>query len=126
MNDMLKGAIQVGTAKKASLPGWPIAGKTGTTQYNRDAVFVGYSARMVTGVWLGNDDDTPMKGVGGGSYPVEVWSEFMQKAHQGLSPSPICRMAARRLPASRRQTQPQPADRPRTLVDLFGQNVRRR
>ncbi len=119
MNDMLSGAVSVGTAKKARLPGWPIAGKTGTTQSNRDAVFVGYSARMITGVWLGNDDDTPMKGVGGGSYPAELWSEFMQKAHQGLSVTDLPR-------GKREQKAPEPepakpSDRPRTLVDLFSQ-----
>ncbi len=119
MNDMLTGAIQVGTAKKARLPGWPIAGKTGTSQGDRDAVFVGYSARMVAGVWLGNDDDTPMKGVGGGSYPVAVWSEFMQKAHQGLSVADLPRGGV--VPPAQVQTPQQPNERPKTLMDLFGQ-----
>jgi penicillin-binding protein 1A len=120
MNDMLSGAIEVGTAKQASLPGWPIAGKTGTTQSNRDAVFVGYSARMVTGVWLGNDDDTPMKGVGGGSYPAELWSGFMQKAHQGMSVADLPRGGA--VPAAPIETPaPQPTEKPRTLMDLFNQ-----
>lgn len=120
MNDMLSGAISVGTAKKASLPGWPIAGKTGTTQSNRDAVFVGYSARMVTGVWLGNDDDTPMKGVGGGSYPAELWSQFMQRAHEGLSVADLPRgtpVPPANLPANT----PPPEGRPRNLVELFQQ-----
>ncbi len=120
MNDMLSDAIQVGTAKQASLPGWPIAGKTGTTQENRDAVFVGYSARMITGVWLGNDDDTPMKGVGGGSFPVKIWSEFMQKAHQGMSVADLPRGGP--APPANVTTAPgRPADKPRTLVDLFSQ-----
>ena len=121
MNDMLSGAISVGTAKKARLPGWPIAGKTGTTQSNRDAVFVGYSARMVTGVWLGNDDDTPMKGVGGGSYPAELWSEFMQRAHEGLSVSDLPRGAPVPPAGLPNTTQPEPGERPRTLVDLLNQ-----
>ena len=120
MNDMLSGAISVGTAKKAVLPGWPIAGKTGTTQSNRDAVFVGYSARMVTGVWLGNDDDTPMKGVGGGSYPAELWSEFMQRAHQGMSVADLPRGVP--LPPTNVTNDPgQPSDKPRNLVELFQQ-----
>ena len=85
MNSMLSDAVQVGTGRAARLDGWPIAGKTGTTQDNRDAVFVGYTSRIVTGVWLGNDDLTPMSGVGGGSFPVQIWSDFMTKAHQGLS-----------------------------------------
>jgi len=120
MNDMLSGAVSVGTAKKASLPGWPIAGKTGTTQSNRDAVFVGYSARMVTGIWLGNDDDTPMKGVGGGSYPAELWSAFMQRAHEGLSVADLPR-GTRTPPAEVPATNDQPEARPRTLVDLFNE-----
>lgn len=89
MNDMLSSAIEMGTASRASVPGWPIAGKTGTTQNNRDALFVGFSARLVTGVWLGNDEGEPMRGVGGGNYPTEIWSNFMQKAHEGLTPSDL-------------------------------------
>lgn len=85
INDMLSYAVEVGTAKRAKVGNWPIAGKTGTTQNSRDAVFVGYSARRITGVWLGNDDGTPTKNVGGGSFPVEIWSQFMQKAHRGLA-----------------------------------------
>ncbi len=117
MNDMLSGAIEVGTARKASLPGWPIAGKTGTTQSNRDAVFVGYSARLIAGVWLGNDDDTPMKGVGGGTYPVQLWSAFMQRAHAGLSVSDLPR--GNPVPPVQQTDTSQPGDRPRTLVELF-------
>ena len=83
MNDMLQTALEIGTGKKANLAGWPIAGKTGTSQHARDAVFVGFTAKMVTGVWLGNDDDTATT-LSGGNVPVEIWSEFMQKAHQGL------------------------------------------
>ena len=81
MNDMLSHAIEVGTGRKAAFGNWPVAGKTGTSQNNRDAIFVGYSARLITGVWLGNDDSSPMDKVGGGSFPVDVWREFMAKAH---------------------------------------------
>ncbi len=84
MNQMLSYAVETGTGKRARLGDWPIAGKTGTTQDFRDAVFIGYSARMVTGVWLGNDDNSPMQSVGGGSFPAEIWTEFMNKAHEGL------------------------------------------
>jgi penicillin-binding protein 1A len=74
----------IGTAHKAALPGWPAAGKTGTSQDFRDAWFIGYTAHLVTGVWLGNDDGTPTKKVTGGGLPVEIWSRFMRGAHQGV------------------------------------------
>lgn len=120
MNDMLSYAVEVGTAKAARVNGWPIAGKTGTTQNNRDAVFVGYSARLITGVWLGNDDGTPMKGVGGGSFPVAIWSEFMQKAHEDLNVAALPGTGYTRFAdvTPQQQTQ-QNTENPRTLVDLF-------
>ena len=84
MNAMMQQTLLIGTAKHASLPGWPAAGKTGTSQDFRDAWFMGYTAHLVTGVWLGNDDGTPTRHVTGGSLPVEIWSRFMRSAHQGL------------------------------------------
>jgi penicillin-binding protein 1A len=60
------------------------AGKTGTSQDFRDAWFVGYTANLVTGVWLGNDDNSPTKKATGGGLPVEVWTRFMRAAHQGV------------------------------------------
>ncbi|HEY9012029.1 MAG TPA: PBP1A family penicillin-binding protein [Devosia sp.] len=88
MNDMLTTALEIGTGKKAHLNGWPIAGKTGTSQKARDALFIGYTARMVAGVWLGNDDDTGTT-LSGGNVPTEIWSEFMTKAHEGLPVTPL-------------------------------------
>jgi penicillin-binding protein 1A len=84
MNEMMQQTLTIGTAHKAALPGWPAAGKTGTSQDFRDAWFIGYTAHLVTGVWLGNDDGTPTKKVTGGSLPVEIWSRFMRAAHQGV------------------------------------------
>jgi penicillin-binding protein 1A len=84
MNAMMAETLTIGTAHKAALPGWPAAGKTGTSQDFRDAWFIGYTAHLVTGVWLGNDDGTPTKHVAGGSLPVEIWSRFMRSAHQGV------------------------------------------
>jgi penicillin-binding protein 1A len=72
-----------GTARKAEIPGWSAAGKTGTSQDFRDAWFIGYTANLVTGVWLGNDDNSPTHHTTGGSLPVEIWSRFMRAAHQG-------------------------------------------
>jgi len=84
MDAMMAETLTIGTAHKAALPGWPAAGKTGTSQDFRDAWFIGFTAHLVTGVWLGNDDGTPTKKVTGGSLPVEIWSRFMRAAHQGV------------------------------------------
>jgi len=119
MNDMLTTALEIGTGKKAQLDGWPIAGKTGTSQKARDAVFVGYSARMVTGVWLGNDDDTATK-LSGGNVPVQIWSEFMSKAHAGMAVAEL----PGGVPGGQLDVALQPMEQPRepkrTLVDLLG------
>ncbi len=61
MNTMMQETLLTGTARKAELPGWQAAGKTGTSQDFRDAWFVGYTSYLVTAVWLGNDDDSPTK-----------------------------------------------------------------
>lgn len=84
MNAMLRETLTIGTAQKASLPGWQAAGKTGTSQDYRDAWFIGYSAHLVTGVWLGNDDSSPTRKATGGGLPVEVWTKFMRAGHQGV------------------------------------------
>ncbi|MGC1982853.1 MAG: PBP1A family penicillin-binding protein, partial [Pseudolabrys sp.] len=84
MNAMMAETLTIGTAQRATLPGWPAAGKTGTSQDFRDAWFIGYTAHLVTGVWLGNDDGTSTKHVTGGSLPVEIWSRVMRSAHQGV------------------------------------------
>ncbi|MDI4237742.1 penicillin-binding protein 1A [Bradyrhizobium sp. Arg237L] len=84
MNTMMMETLISGTARKAEIPGWTAAGKTGTSQDFRDAWFIGYTANLVTGVWLGNDDNSPTKKATGGGLPVEVWSRFMRTAHQGV------------------------------------------
>jgi penicillin-binding protein 1A len=84
MNKMLAETLITGTARRASIPGWPAAGKTGTSQDYRDAWFVGYTGRMITGVWLGNDDGTPTKKATGSGLPVDIWNRFMRAAHQNL------------------------------------------
>ncbi|WP_026607984.1 PBP1A family penicillin-binding protein [Methylocapsa acidiphila] len=89
MNAMMQEVVLTGTARKADLPGWQAAGKTGTSQDFRDAWFIGYTSHLVTGVWLGNDDNSPTKKTSGGSLPVEIWSRFMRVAHQGAPPQPL-------------------------------------
>jgi len=84
MNVMMEQTLISGTARKAEIPGWIAAGKTGTSQDFRDAWFIGYTANLVTGVWLGNDDNSPTKKATGGGLPVEAWTRFMRAAHQGV------------------------------------------
>ncbi|WJR78159.1 penicillin-binding protein 1A [Bradyrhizobium sp. NP1] len=84
MNTMMQETLISGTARKAEIPGWTAAGKTGTSQDFRDAWFVGYTPYLVTGVWLGNDDNSPTRKATGGGLPVEVWTRFMRAAHQGV------------------------------------------
>ncbi len=86
---MLQGVVKSGTGKRAALGDRPVAGKTGTSQDNADAWFVGYTPQLVTAVWMGAPvGRVPMRNVGGinvtgGSYPAKVWHEFMQKALDG-------------------------------------------
>jgi penicillin-binding protein 1A len=84
MDRMLRETVAAGTARKAEMPGWAPAGKTGTSQDFRDAWFVGFTSHMITGVWIGNDDSSPMHKATGGGLPVDIWSRFMKVAHQGV------------------------------------------
>ncbi|MES2970453.1 MAG: PBP1A family penicillin-binding protein [Pseudomonadota bacterium] len=81
---LLEGVVRNGTGRHAALDGFA-AGKTGTSQGNRDAWFVGFTEQLVVGVWVGNDDDTPMPGVTGGDLPARIWQAFMSEA-TGLAP----------------------------------------
>ena len=96
MNYMLQRTLSEGTARKADF-GWPAAGKTGTSQSFRDAWFIGYTAQLTTGVWFGNDDNTPTKKVTGGSLPALAWKEFMTAAHEGL---PVAELPGRWQPSA--------------------------
>ncbi|MCV9967452.1 PBP1A family penicillin-binding protein [Pararhizobium sp. BT-229] len=82
---LLQLVVERGTGRAAS-PDVFAAGKTGTSQNNRDAWFVGFTQPLVAGVWVGNDDGTPMKGVTGGDLPARIWREFMQVAMADASP----------------------------------------
>jgi penicillin-binding protein 1A len=78
-----------GTGRKASLGNRQAAGKTGTTNDWRDAWFIGYTAQMTAGVWVGNDDFQPMDKVTGGTLPAAIWKTFMTAAHQDLPRKPL-------------------------------------
>jgi membrane peptidoglycan carboxypeptidase len=89
--DMMRAVVESGTGGRADLGGREAAGKTGTTQGARDAWFIGFTADYVAGVWMGNDDNTPLVGVTGGGLPAEIWRETMERVHRGLPEHPLPR-----------------------------------
>ncbi|WP_028054038.1 PBP1A family penicillin-binding protein [Sinorhizobium medicae] len=100
---MLRLVVERGTGREADIAA-PAAGKTGTSQNNRDAWFVGFTEQLVVGVWVGNDDETPMKDVTGGKLPARIWRNFMTAAMaegdplepgaQVTGPAPACNFRA--------------------------------
>jgi penicillin-binding protein 1A len=104
-----------GTARKAALAGWPSAGKSGTSQDYRDAWFIGYTGHLVTGVWLGNDDNTSTKKLTGGAMPADIWNHFMAAAHQGLPMADLPGMAGRTIDPAAPQP-PTPPSNPLTSM----------
>lgn len=83
MNYMLVDVATRGTGAKAALPGRQVGGKTGTSQDYKDAWFIGFTPQLVTGVWIGNDDNKSMKRVTGGAIPATIWHAFMAQALEG-------------------------------------------
>ncbi len=82
LRELLSSVVNNGSGKAARLR---IAsfGKTGTSQDNRDAYFIGFAGDLVVGVWVGNDDNTPLKGISGGGLPAQLWANFMARALPG-------------------------------------------
>jgi len=89
MTYMLHQVVMEGTGRSAALPGRLAAGKTGTSQDNRDAWFVGYTGNEVAGVWFGNDDNTPTDGAAGGNFAAIAWRNYMAAAESGTPPAPL-------------------------------------
>lgn len=94
MTTLMVETVTTGTGKAARLNERPSAGKTGTTQDFRDAWFVGFTADLVCGVWVGNDNNRPMKHVTGGGLPARIFKEFMETAEAGLPVRPLTSLAA--------------------------------
>ena len=81
MKQLLGATVKYGTGRAARLS-IPSFGKTGTSQDYRDAWFIGFAGNLVVGVWVGNDDNSPMRRVTGGSLPARIWRLFMDKARR--------------------------------------------
>jgi penicillin-binding protein 1A len=80
MVQMMRTVISSGTGTRAAIKGYDLAGKTGTTSDYKDAWFMGYTGGFVTAVWVGKDNNTPMRKVTGGGAPAEIWRAFMATA----------------------------------------------
>jgi penicillin-binding protein 1A len=102
--DLLSATITQGTGRGAALA-IKAYGKTGTSQDSRDALFIGFAGDLVVGVWVGNDDNTPLKGINGGGLPARIWRDFMGSAVKGARPAPRPKAAA-------------PADTPDDTLDI--------
>jgi penicillin-binding protein 1A len=89
MTSMLQATVESGTAHGARILPRIAGGKTGTSQDYRDAWFMGFTQQMTTGIWMGNDDNSPMNEVTGGLVPVDVWRAYMTKIHEGIPKEPL-------------------------------------
>lgn len=89
MDGMLNQVVEAGTARKAKIEGVDIAGKTGTTNGYKDAWFMGFTGNYVGAIWFGNDDDTSMNNMTGGSLPAATWQLIMAYAHEGIALKPL-------------------------------------
>ncbi|MCC5977335.1 MAG: PBP1A family penicillin-binding protein [Salinarimonas sp.] len=89
MNAMMHETMVAGTGRRAALPDWQAGGKTGTSQGFRDAWFVGYTASLVTGVWIGNDDNSSTNRASGGNLPLDIWARYMERALAAEYPMPL-------------------------------------
>ena len=137
MVDLLMTTMREGTGRAAAL-GRPAAGKTGTSQDYRDAWFVGFTADLVVGVWVGNDDARPMNGVTGGGLPARIWRDFMDGTYALKGATPVA-ASARTKPLAAVEAKPSPplappprpadaaaapSEQPASGIDRIGQALR--
>lgn len=124
---MMYRVVQDGTGTRAQLSDREVAGKTGTTSAAKDAWFIGFTAQYVVGVWMGYDDNTPLRGVTGGGLPADIWRETMARVTEGLPAEPLPRIRPAAAPrvtpirpqgqTTRTQPQQQRRDQPRNTTE---------
>ncbi len=89
MVSMMQDVVNQGTGTRARIRGWEVAGKTGTTNNNRDAWFVGYTPTLATAMWYGFESGQQSTGQTGGGRPAQIWNEYMVQALEGVEPVPF-------------------------------------
>lgn len=100
LTDLLGEVVRTGSGKEAQRAGRPVAGKTGTSNGGRDVWFVGFSADLVAGVWIGHDDRRPMAKASGGTLAVPLWTEFVRNGLVDVPPTPLPRLPAALAPVA--------------------------
>jgi penicillin-binding protein 1A len=123
MNNIMTHVVTEGTGVAAQLPGVAVAGKTGTTNNSTNAWFNAFSGNLVGSVWFGNDDNSPMENMTGGTLPAMTWHDIMLYAHQGLDIKPPYGVAPAAKPPEVAAAQPvaapgTPHEPPRPIIAL--------
>jgi penicillin-binding protein 1A len=121
---MMTEVVATGTGKAARLTERPSAGKTGTTQDYHDAWFVGFTADLVTGVWVGNDDNSSMIKATGGTLPAHIFHTYMEDAEAGMPVKPLTSLANEPAAVATDPSAPPvpgqpPQDKPSSFDDLL-------